>query len=140
MLFRLPADCPFLPHIQSLLSEQEPASEETATCDEVIAAYLLTMSRRLSESGFNLVTEFIEKFRQCLNEKAEEICEGAAEGLYCASNTAQQIPETANYFISEYLENTHTSFDRDTAISLTMHFCRWLYIKRYSNLKLSIND
>lgn len=108
--------------------------------DEVLAAYLVAMSRRLADRGITLVTDFIDHFRQCLNSRGYEACGGVDGGDFCGNNSAQQVPEVANIFISEYLETAGASFDRETAISLMMHLCRWLFIKHYSNLKLSLCD
>lgn len=124
----------------ALLAGAEQPHEETATCDEVLAAYLVTMGRRLAERGLTMVAEFVDHFRLCLNARGNEACGGNAQGVFCETNTPQQVPEVANIFISEYLDTAQTSFDRETGISLMMHLCRWLFVKHYSNLKLSLCD
>jgi len=128
-----------LPHVVALLVGARPASEETATCDEVLAAYIVAMSKRLSEEGLTLVVQFLEQLRICLNFQGAAIC-GGLPGVFCEKNTAQKVPEIANFFVSEYLDTAQVAFSRDTAIGLTMHLCRWLFVKCYSNLKLSLND
>lgn len=87
-----------------------------------------------------LVIEFVERLRECINEKGSELCGQSNAQVYCEANQPVNLPEAANYFITEFLESSPASFDRDTSITLMIHFCRWLFINRYSNLKLSLCD
>jgi hypothetical protein len=116
---------------------------ECPVCDEAFGLYLITMAEKVTEEGYKLVVGFIECLRTCLNEKGWSL-PGEADnmpGVYCEVRNPQNIPEASNHFITEFLEANASGLDRDTAIELTMHFNRWLFIKRFSNLKLSLcND
>ena len=127
--------------LNSLIMSSEGHNEETASCDEAFAAYLIAMGKRLSDAGMAMVTEFVEKLRDCVNEKGNELCGQSGAAVYCEGNTPVNLPEAANYFITEFLETSPaSSFDRDASIDLMIHFSRWLFVKRYSNLKLSLCD
>lgn len=133
------AGSPLLSHVLGVLAGSQPASEDTAACDEALAVYVVAMSQRLTDEGLTLVLQFLSQLRLCLNSQGPTIC-GGLPGVFCESNTAQKVPDIANFFISEYLDTVQMPFSRETAISLTMHLCRWLFVKRYSNLKLSLSD
>lgn len=126
------SESPLYSSVDLVLQHADSHSEETATCTEAFAAYMVAMAQRLSPEGLKQVTEFVEQLRTCVNQKEGED--------YCDVNNPQSLPEQANYFITEYLENNPTLLDRDSAISLMLHFCKWLFIRRYSNLKLSLCD
>lgn len=125
-------DSPLYRNVETLMQNTENHYEETATCSDAFAGYLIAMSQRLSNSGMEQVIEFIEKLRDCVNQKEGDD--------YSDVNSPQSLPEQANYFISEYLDSHSGCLERSAAIELMLHFCRWLFIRHYSNLKLSLND
>lgn len=133
----LTPDSPLYSQVESLMQNNEGRSEDTATCNEAFAAYLIAMARRLSIEGQAQVTEFIETLRDCLNRKGVE----QGEGEDCSEmSSPQSLPELSNYFVTDYFEAYPSNLERSTAIDLMLHFCRWLFVHRYSNLKLSLCD
>jgi hypothetical protein len=127
----LAADSPLYLLVNDLMQNPGNHSEETATCSETFAVYLIAMGKRLTSDGHAQATEFIEKLMDCLNDKEGE--------EFCDTNTPQSLPERANTFVTEYLESCLSeTLDRATIIELMLHFCRWLFVQNYSNLKLSL--
>lgn len=125
------------PLVESFIQNPEGRNEETATCCDAFAAYLIAMAGRLSKEGQAHVTEFIEKLRDCMDQRGLDQGEGANSS---ETNSSQSLPELANYFVTEYLETAPGTLDRSSAIDLLLHFCKWLFIHHYSNLKLSLCD
>jgi len=129
----LSEDSPLYSLVEALQQTPASCSEETATCAEAFAAYLVAMAGRLTAEGQAQVTEFIEKLMDCVNLKEGE--------EFCETHSPQTLPERANDFVTEYLERTSSAtLDRNSAIDLMMHFCKWLFVHHYSNLKLSLCD
>lgn len=129
----LSQDSPLYSLVETLLQNPASYSEETATCADAFAAYLIAMAGRLTADGQAQVTEFVEKLMDCADQK-----EG--EG-FCETNSPQTLPERANDFVTEYLESANLeTLNRSSAIDLMMHFCKWLFEHRFSNLKLSLCD
>ena len=122
-------DSSLLPIVDDLVSNPEKQSVESPVCDEAFGLYLLDVAGKVSQTGYSLVGLFVEKLRACLNDQN-------SNPLYTHSTTSTHLPDCANHFITEYL--TGEDLSREDAIELMMHFCRWLFVKQYSHLKLSL--
>ena len=111
-------------------------------CDEAFGMYLREMSLRLTLQGYTQVTYFISTLRQCLNLRCDSIPGDKLTSTdpYSQVNTPQYLPEAANLFICEFLESEDADLTREDAIAMMLHFTRWLFVKKFTTLQLSLCD
>ena len=123
-------------------SDRKSAVTAESPCRDVIATYLTEVSQRVKQDSLKSIAEFLEALLSCLNVKGwtlpGESCDSTE--VYTAVRSARQIPDIANFFITDFLETRRVAFVREEAVDIMMHLCRWLYSQRFTNLKLSLID
>jgi hypothetical protein len=60
--------------------------------------------------------------------------------LFTSIKDAECIPEFSNEFIVRYLPMKCNVFDRNLAIHLTEHLCKWLLHRNLTHYKVSLLD
>lgn len=110
-------------------------------CDEVFALYLIDLASKVSIEGYRLFVSFLRALRECLNLKGWSL-EGESNPVgseeFCQVRNAQNLPEVSNFFITEFVEDRETQYDREKFIGMMLHFNAWLFSHHYSTLKLSL--
>ena len=115
--------------------------DDPPTCDEVFGQYLTEVAEKVTTQGFGMFVDFIQALRTCLNQRGWELSgqtSSTESGIYSEVQTATNLPEISNYFITDFLEDEEVDLDREKAISMMLHFDEFLFTHRYSNLKLSL--
>lgn len=132
----------------------------TLTCDEVLAKFLLWLSRSTDATTFRLSTEHVILYRDCLNEigfrKLETLLadEGAAADKYIvrtkpdtcgpvcdfsAMQDSEFIPEISNEFILSYCHERKAKLflpKRQRLVRMTERLCGWIYNEGYTSRRL----
>jgi hypothetical protein len=128
--------------------------------DDIMYEYLIEMKNKTNHHYFILMLKFIILLRECLNtfkaEEAERSDKNQEEngsivptnGLgkikeYSSLFGADSIPDLANEFITEFMENNdyfgiHSEDDRNELIELIQHFCNWLFKNDYTQSRLAL--
>jgi len=116
-------------------------------CDEIFAEYLKNIAKITNPDYYKIVMQFIILYRECMNNQREKL-ENEKQKLeeiliykkkssdmgtdFCQNNNADQIPDLANYFITNYLSENYPFFNIEEAKGLIIDFCSWLFHNHYS--------
>jgi hypothetical protein len=113
-----------------------------SSCKDVFAAYLTEVALRVKQDSLKQFAEFLDALITCLNLKGWSLPGEAKDSVeaFCSVRTARHVPDIANYFITDFLEEHRCGPSRDLAVEMMMHLCKWLYAQRFTNLKLSLID
>lgn len=115
-------------------SVQQDKSTEDVTCARALGEYLKDVAAQVNVRAFETFTLYVKLLWICLNTcgcESEELSNG--EFVECKS--AEEIPEICNYFCKEFICKEST-MDQRLSINLTLHFCDWMYRKKYSHTKV----
>lgn len=123
-------------------AKDQAVREEQPVCDEVFGLFLVDLATKVTREAYQMFVLFVQSLRTCFNEKALKVCQdfshSSSDQEICESQTAQNLPEISNYFITEYLEEKVPELDRTKAIGMMLYFNAFLFGKKFSNLKLSL--
>lgn len=120
----------------------KPSQE--VSCDQVFASYLKDVSNKSNKEYFNFIFKFVLLFRECINVVRKAINELDVNDLsagkeFTQINNAENVPDTCNEFISEFME-PHEYFGLDTGelIEVIQHLCFWLYVHNFTTSRLTL--
>lgn len=149
------------PKVGNVCEDEDKIDEEAMKikkqrkCDEILAEYLDSIAKVVHEDYYRRAMKFVFLFRECLNHYGDRLIKlRQSQGLgappdpvvdessktkeYCLSNTAEQAPEISNEFVTVYLDELKSGFDRSESIDLTQNLCFWLHNNGYTCSKLSL--
>ena len=108
------------------------------SCDQVFASYLKDASIKSNKDYFYFIFKFVVLFRECIN-KVRKDPESVQENEFTQLNNAENVPDTCNEFISEFME-PHDYFGLDTGelIEVIQHLCFWLYVHNFTTSRLTL--
>ena len=134
--------------------EESLLRKKQKKCDEIFAEYLDHVAKQVNKDCYKQVLKFVFLFRECLNHYGERLNkskqdqgllpvpngkgEEDKQGEYCLNNNAEQAPEISNEFVTLYLDEIKTGFEKMDSIELTQNFCGWLFSNGYTCSKLSL--
>ena len=113
--------------------------------DKVLIYYLNKMSQFCNPTYFTKLIKFVTLFREHVNnfniEKVDEI-ENGIRKEYTEINNAEDVPDSSNEFITDFLEpdtkNEDFGFSKEESIELTQNLCYWMYDNNFTCSKLSL--
>ena len=114
--------------------------------DIVLIDYLNKMSVFCNPQYFTKLIKFVTLFREHANKyNNNKIKQNFQNKEYTEVNNAENFPDSANEFITEFLhpkgKETDFGFNKEESIDLTQNLCYWLYENNYTCSKLTlIND
>jgi hypothetical protein len=111
-------------------------------CDQVFASYLKDVSLKSNKEYFYFIFKFVLLFRECINQvrkDVNDINDVNAGKEFTQINNAENVPDTCNEFISEFME-PHDYFGLDTGelIEVIQHLCFWLYVHNFTTSRLTL--
>ncbi len=114
------------------------------SCDQVFASYLNDISTKTNIDYFNFIFKFVLLFRECINTVRKGVNEVDPNDVnagkeFTQINNAENVPDTCNEFISEFME-PHDYFGLDTGelIEVIQHLCFWLYVHNFTTSRLTL--
>jgi len=123
-----------------LLLSENPINKEPSeiTYDESIIKYLNEISQKTNSKYFKFASKFTILFRESYNLiKKREFPNEIRD--YSNFNTAEEVPDKCNDFISEFMEeNEYFQLDTNEVIEIIQHFCSWLYENGLTTSVLSL--
>lgn len=128
-------------YVKILNFSQNPLTlDENSKCDEVLAYYIIKVSKYTRPEFFTTVVKFIILFRDCLNLIYKNKVPVGSSLEYSELFNAEDAPDISNQFVTEYLgtDSQSMEFTREDAIDLTQNLCQWLYDNNYTCSKLSL--
>jgi hypothetical protein len=114
--------------------------------DIVLIDYLNKMSVFCNPQYFTKLIKFVTLFREHVNKyNNNKIKKNFQNKEYTEVNNAENFPDSANEFITQFLhpkgKETDFGFNKEESIDLTQNLCYWLYENNYTCSKLTlIND
>ena len=119
--------------------------EEEIFTDTVLMNYLNKMSQFCNSKYFIRLIKFITLFREHVNQinksKVEEKNNGI-EKEYTEIFNAEDVPDSSNEFITEFLDptgrNEDFGYSKEECIDLTQNLCFWMYDNNFTCSKLSL--
>lgn len=128
---------PLIIEIQSKLKTQSQNDVENCKCDEAFAEYLIKVSKHTSKEFLAKVVKFIFLYREHLNLfhlNAHKVKD------YSITSLAEDAPDVANEFITDFLDTETRSFgySKEESIDLTQNLCQWMYDSNYTCSKLTL--
>jgi hypothetical protein len=140
--------------IKPILSETELQKKKEKKCDDTFSEYLNDVAKIVNKGYYTKVLRFVFYFRECLNQSGKSMIKPVQppgingtlqpenkvqDGVdFCQTNNAEQAPEISNEFVTVFLEEHKSGFERMDIIDLTQNFCNWLYVNGYTCSKLSL--
>ena len=120
-------------------------NEEEIYTDIVLINYLNKMSQFCNPQYFIRLIKFITLFREHVNQinksKVEEKINGI-EKEYTEIFNAEDVPDSSNEFITEFLDptgrNEDFGYSKEECIDLTQNLCFWMYDNNFTCSKLSL--
>ena len=119
--------------------------DEHQFADLVFIDYLNKMSEYCNPVYYTKLIKFVTLFREhsniinC-NKNRDNIDD--KDKVYTEFNDAEDVPDSSNEFITEFLEpenkNADLGFTREESIELTQNFCHWMYENNFTCSKLSL--
>jgi hypothetical protein len=99
--------------------------------DEIFAKYIAEVFTQTNREYFLFVTKFVILFRECINKYRGED--------YTKTNTAENVPDLCNEFITEFMEqNDYFGLDTNELIEIIQQFCYWLYENKHTTSRLTL--
>ena len=151
--FNTYADHPFYKNLQEIpiqaientVDVNNPSTikpSQEINCDQVFASYLKDASMKTNKEYYYFIFKFVLLFRECINrvkKDANNINDLNSGIEYTQINNAENVPDTCNEFISEFME-PHDYFGLDTGelIEVIQHLCFWLYIHNFTTSRLTL--
>ena len=118
---------------------------EQDVADKVLMNYLNKMSQFCNPTYFTKLIKFVTLFREHVNNfNMNKVIENE-NGIrkeYTEINNAEDVPDSSNEFITDFLEpdtrNEDFGFSKDESIDLTQNLCYWMYDNNFTCSKLSL--
>jgi hypothetical protein len=115
--------------------------DENKMTDLVLIEYLNQHSNYCKPEYYTKLIEFVTLFREHVNifnkNKVKE-----PNKKYTEINNAEDVPDTSNEFITEFLDPESNQedfgFSKEESINLTQNLCHWMYEKNFTCSKLSL--
>ena len=115
--------------------------DENKVTDLVLIEYLNQNSNYCNPEYYLKLIKFVTLFREYVNiankDKVKE-----TDKKYTEINSAEDVPDISNEFITEFLDPDSNQedfgFSKDESINLTQNLCHWMYEKNYTCSKLSL--
>ena len=115
--------------------------DENKITDLVLIEYLNQHSIYCNPDYYKKLIKFVTLFREYVNivnkDKVKE-----TNKKYTEVNNAEDVPDTSNEFITEFLDpetnQDDFGFSKEESINLTQNLCHWMYEKNYTCSKLSL--
>ena len=149
----------FLSHLQTFFINKNntiliptPHDKKSSTIDNLLAIYSILLVDVTHDKYFvHLITKFIFLIRKYLNLVGWDymkylheyglISEYKINDKYTVECDSEQIPDLVNDFILGFIDLDEDFQNIKSELTdLTQNFCHWLYINKFSNLKLFRND
>lgn len=123
-------------------------------CNKIFAMFLFEISRHLRTDWFKEIAFFICLLRKTLNLIGWKTINHSAEEEkeFCESNTAQNILECSNEFITSCLPSFLSEFESSefellgkeeekvkNAVCFTQFFGNWLFLNGYTTIRIKKN-
>lgn len=116
--------------------------------DDALELYLIDLAERVIVNFYKLARMVVEILREWLNEMGwnklanyKRIETGDDElGTFTKVKSPSCIPEFLNDFITVYLPMKYNFINKNVAINLSEHLCKWLYNRNLTPFKISKND
>lgn len=127
------------------------------SCDTIIALFLYSISRLITDKFYIVIGIFFRNLRECLNtygyeviseyfekntgQKREDLLQKKREGkVFCEVETCEFLPLIAEKLIMEYLPEKCPNFESELAIDTMYDFCNWLHKKRFAKVKVRFRN
>ena len=135
-LAALPSNSVFYTKVEEW--QDKPLTSQVV-CDDAFALYALEVAKHTSSENFAYFSNFLFHLRNCLNLRGWQMeAVEPQEQDYCSVKPPSKTPEICNFFIQHYLPLYCPSFNTDLAISMTLHFTKFLETCGLTELKLSL--
>ena len=137
---------PFLSKFKNDLHEINKLSgDEHQLADIVLIEYLNKMSTFCNPKYYVKLIKFVTLFREHVNminlNKNKDNINGKNKD-YTEYNDAEDIPNSSNEFISDFLDpegkNDDLGYTKEECIELTQNLCYWMYDNNFTCSKLSL--
>ena len=125
---------------------------ENHTCDNIMAIFLYHVSKIVKIECYLLLGVFFRHLREALNEfgykeidsyMKQEESEDSGSNLekmdgkdFSEEQDVEYLPLVADRFILDYLPRKCPEFDQDIAVDIMYDFCRWLFRKEFTKMKI----
>lgn len=118
---------------------EEETTSKNVTYDESIIRYLQENASKVNKDYFIFMVKFCFLFRESYNRLKKKESEEQKQEDYSSLNSAEEVPDKCNDFITEFME-IHGYFEIDSGeiIEIIQHFCRWLYENGFTTSVLSL--
>jgi hypothetical protein len=92
----------------------------------VLAEYLVSASKLVKKEFYLVIVKFVVLYRECFNN---------ADAVRSKRDTAEKLPEISNEFVTQFIKDR---IPNQITIELTQNLCNWLFVNKYTCLKLSL--
>lgn len=143
-LFSTPTNFNDIPVLSNLVSRNNVQNKVgiIKTCDDAFSEYLISFLDKTNRRYFSFILKFVLLFREFYDisknkDKKEEERQAVSNSL-----PPQELPNLCNEFY-EFLEKNgffgiNGNGEEKEIVEIILHFCIWLYKRRYTLSKLSL--
>ncbi len=130
--------------VENVVDANNPSAvkpSQDISCDQVFACYLKDVSIKTNKEYFYFIFKFVLLFRECVNRLRKDTGdnESGQEKEFTQINNAENVPDTCNEFVSEFMEpNDYFGLDTGELIEVIQHLCFWLYIHNFTTSRLTL--